>query len=115
MEQINKIELRGLVGAVRIQEVGERKVAHFTVATSLAYTNKDGMAVIETQWHNVNAWEGRYITCLDQLKKGDKVGPIGRLRYSRFTGEDGQEHNSTEILAYRLVILQDEDMLAAEM
>jgi single-strand DNA-binding protein len=115
MEQINKIELRGLVGTVKLQVVGEKKVARFTVATSLAYNDKTGAAVIETQWHNVNAWEGKYINCLERLRKGDKVGLIGRLRYTKFTGSDGQEHNSTEILANRLIIIEDEDVLQCEM
>ena len=115
MEQINKIELRGLVGNVKLQVVGEKKVARFTVATSMAYNDKNGAAVIETQWHNVNAWEGKYISCLDKLRKGDKVGLIGRMRYTKFTGNDGQEHTSTEILASRLIIIEDEDVLQCEM
>ena len=40
MEQINKIELRGLVGSVKLQEVAGKKVARITVATSAAYTEE---------------------------------------------------------------------------
>ena len=36
MEQINKVELQGLIGMVKVQQVGERKVARITVATSYA-------------------------------------------------------------------------------
>ena len=115
MEQINKIELRGLVGMVRLQEVGEKKVARFTVATNQAFTDRNGAAVIDTQWHNVSAWESKRITGLEKLQKGDKVWVFGRVRYNKFTGADGMEHYSTEILANRLVILDDEDDLPCEM
>ena len=115
MEQINRIELRGFVGNVTLQEVGGKKVARFTVATSLAFNDRNGAAVIETQWHNVNAWEGKYITCLGRLSKGDKVGVVGRLRYTKFTGADGLEHNSTEIAAQKVAIIEDEDVLVCEM
>ena len=115
MEQINRIELRGLVGSVKLQEVGEKKVARITVATAMAYNDRSGAAVIETQWHNVNAWEGKRIECLDRLKKGDKVWLFGRVRYNKFTGADGLEHNSTEIIANRLTIIDDDDVFPCEM
>ncbi len=115
MEQINKIELRGLVGSVKLQEVAEKKVARITVATSMAYTDRSGAAVIDTQWHNVNAWEGKRIVGLEKLKKGDRVWVTGRIRYNKFTGMDGLEHNSTEIIANRLSILDDEDDFPCQM
>lgn len=115
MEQINKVELQGLIGTVKVQQVGERKVARITVATSYAYNDKSGGAVIDTQWHNVNAWEGKYITCIDNLRKGAKVHVFGRLRYNKFTGTDGLDHFSTEIQALRLNIVDDDDVLVCEM
>ena len=115
MEQINKIEIRGLVGTVKLQEVGDKKVARFTVATNFAYTDRNGGAVIDTQWHNVNAWEGEKISGLENLKKGDKVGVTGRIRYNKFTGMDGQEHYSTEIQANKLNIIDDDDAFPCEM
>ena len=115
MEQINKIEIRGLVGSVKLQEVGGKKVARFTVATNMAYTDRSGGAVIDTQWHNVNAWEGKKISGLEKLQKGDKVWVRGRIRYNKFTGMDGQEHYSTEIQANKLTIIDDDDAFPCEM
>jgi single-strand DNA-binding protein len=115
MEQNNKIELRGLVGSVKLQEVAGKKVARITVATSAAYTDRNGAAVIDTQWHNVNAWEGKRVTGLEKLQKGDRVWVTGRVRYNKFTGTDGLEHNSTDILANRLTILDDEDDFPCQM
>ena len=115
MEQINRIELRGLVGSVKLQQVKEKRVARITVATNLAFADRNGAAVIETQWHNVSAWEGKRINGLEKLKVGDKVRVIGRVRYNKFTGVDGQEHYATDILAYTLTIIDDDDVFAYEM
>ena len=114
MEQINRIEVRGLVGMVKLQEVGERKVARFTVATSYAY-EKGGSAVIDTQWHNVSAWEGKNINCIDKLKKGDKVYVLGRIKYPKFTGSDGVERTISEIQASKVSIIDDDDVMQCEM
>ena len=37
MEQLNKIELKGNVGNVRISDVGENKVARFSLATNFIH------------------------------------------------------------------------------
>ena len=80
MEQLNRIELRGNVGSVRLQAVGDKQVAKLTVATNYIYKGKDGEPVIETTWHNVTAWEGKNIANLSKVEKGDKVHILGRLR-----------------------------------
>lgn len=107
MEQLNKVILRGIIGSIRIQNVGNSKVARLTVATNLAYRGQDGCCVIETTWHNITAWEGYEIQGLDKLGKGDHVEIIGRLRNQRYTGEDGEDRYSVEILAQKLAIITD--------
>ena len=99
MEQLNKIELRGNVGNIRVQAVGENEVANFSLATNFAYKSKDGTPVIETTWHNVTAWEGRNIPDLSIIRKGQPIYVNGRFRVQRVTGSDGVEKNFNEILA----------------
>ena len=48
MEQLNRIELIGTIGQVRLTEVADTRLARFSVATNVAYRSKDGAAVIET-------------------------------------------------------------------
>lgn len=48
MEQINRVELRGVLGVIRLQAVGESRYAMMTVATDYAYKDTEGCAVIET-------------------------------------------------------------------
>ena len=115
MEQINIVELRGLVGMVKRQEISGKKVARFTLATSSAFSDRNGNATIETQWHNVNAWEGKNITCLDEIRKGSKVQLTGRIRYSKFLGTDQAERFSTEILANKVKVIDSDESLQYEM
>ena len=102
LQQLNKVQLRGHIGSIKVLTVGCSKVAKFSVATNYAYKDAQGYRVIETTWSNVVAWEGQNITCLDSLKKGDAVDVIGRLKNQRYTGTDGIEHYATEIIAQTL-------------
>ena len=56
MEQLNRIELRGTVGSVRLQTFNGNQMIRFTLATNYAFKDKEGMAVIDTAWHNIVAW-----------------------------------------------------------
>ena len=110
MEQLNRIELRGMVGSTRVQAYSGKKVLRFTVATSYAFKDKNGEAVIDTQWHNVSVWEGRSLEDVDSIQKGDKVYVCGRVKYTKFLGQDAQEHFATEIQAQKVLRFEDDDM-----
>ena len=70
--------------------------------------------LVEVQFKNTR--KGYYINTEHlPLKKGDMVSVTGRLRYTKFHGSDGLDHNSTEILAKKLSIIEDEDELLCEM
>lgn len=114
MEQLNRIELRGNVGNVKLQVVGDKLAARFTVATNYAYKDKDGTPVIETTWHNVNAWQGRGIVDLHDIKKGSKVYVSGRLRSQRFQGEDQMERSFYEIVPKTVALIDDKENLNYE-
>lgn len=97
-QDINKIELCGIVGMVRINEVQGTKVANFSLMTEHKSVNKRGSAVCESTWHNVVVWESDN-TSLDKIEKGVRVHVTGRMRNSRYTGVDGSERIFTEIVA----------------
>ena len=82
MEQLNRIDLRGVVGKAQIRTVGER--------------------VMETEWHNVVAWEGGMITDLSFINKGAKLFVTGRMTYRKWTGNDGQDHYDSEVIAAKV-------------
>ena len=88
---INKIELQGCIGSVRLSAFNGKNAARLSVATNYIYKSKEGEAVIETTWHSVSAWEnGRGIKGLDTLKKGDCVHVRGRVRNVKYTDSEGQ-------------------------
>lgn len=110
MEQLNKVDLRGIVGNVRIQDFDETRMAKFGLATNYCYKDRDQSAVIETSWHNIVAWEGRKIS-LDRIEKGAKLHVIGRLRYQNYVGVDGVERRSVEILASEITVIDKHETL----
>ena len=109
MEQINKIELRGNVGNVKLQNVGNNEAIRFSVATNYAYKGKDGQPVIETTWHNVTAWNGKGMPDFRRIDKGSLVHVIGRLRMQKFEGSDGLERQMYEVVASRIEIEDNQE------
>ena len=102
---VNRIEIVGRVGQVRVNEYGESKtVANFSVITEVVM-KRHGSIVSESTWHNVTAWEGPAVASFNELQKGSLVKVVGRLRNSKYTGADGIERIYTEILASSLDIL----------
>ena len=107
METLNRIELRGRVGQdPRINNVGDTKVARFSVATSETFHDRDGVIKEEVTWHNVSVWAGRNIPDLSTIRKGVMVNLVGRIRHSKFVGSDGMDRYMTEVIANQLAIVQ---------
>lgn len=100
MEQLNKVELRGLVGHVTAKQLGPFNRVRFSVMTEYCHRDKSGAVVIETTWHSVVAFAGSPDTKgLDGLAAGDRVFVSGRLRNSRYIDNDEAEHIRTEVFA----------------
>lgn len=101
MEQINRVEIRGIIGNVKLTKLSQFTVARMSVATNVIYKDHNGNAVIETTWHTVVAWESKDIpvSTLEGLTKGDTVHLAGRLRSVQYTGSDGEMRTSPEVLA----------------
>ena len=114
MEQLNRIELRGVVGSIRTQTFSDNVMARMTVATNYAYKDREGAAVIDTSWHNVVAWEGKNIHGLADITRGTKIHVVGRLRYQKYTGSDGVERLSTDIVASKVAVIDDPEPLQYE-
>ena len=115
MEQINKIEIRGNIGSVRVQTYNGQRVAKITVATNYVYKGAGGDPVIETTWHNVSAWEGKGMPSFDEIVRGGRIQVLGRLRSQRYTDADGIERTAYEVLAKRIQLLEDVEPFSYEM
>ena len=107
IEHINRVELQGHVGNVRIKELNGTKVCNFTLATELLYKSREGVAIAETTWHNVVAWESSSQTAdLSQIAKGSAVHVTGRIRMNSYKSAEGEEKQYYEILANSIQIMQ---------
>ena len=105
MEFLNRIEIQGIIGMVKITPVGDTRVARFSVCTETTYKGTEGI-VIDCTWFNVTCWQNDEITCLDQLEKGKAVKVSGRVRVQRFTDMNGCDRQCWEVMAHEIEIME---------
>lgn len=99
MESLNKVELVGMVGNVRHDQIGVSNAYTFSVATSYAYRDVEGNPVIETTWHNC------YYMCREEderIKRGANLRIYGRIQSQKYIRFDGKEVESYRILVNRI-------------
>ena len=107
MASVNKVILVGNLGRdpeMRYLPSGEA-VANLAIATSRKYKDKTGQMVEETEWHRVTFF-GKLAEIAGQyLKKGRSVYVEGRIKTDKYTGKDGVEKYSTQIIANEMQML----------
>ena len=113
MEQMNKAEIAGRIGTVRTAKVGERTVCHFSVATNVITRNAESGVVEETTWHNCSLWSGRKYPDLAFIKVGMPIHVSGRMRSNKYTGSDGVERTSCEIIVSEAEALPAEEPMTS--
>lgn len=106
---LNKALLIGHLGHdpdVRTMNSGE-PVAHLSVATSEGWKNKSTSARRDaTEWHRVVLYKRLAEMAGQHLKKGALVYIEGHLQTRKWTGKDGVERHTTEIVGDELRLLQ---------
>ena len=115
MEQLNRIELRGYVGAAKKTKAGDSEFLRFTIVTGYAYRTSDGSPVIENTWMDclyfLRKDSGKV---LPDLTKGDRVHLTGRLKHQRYTDSEGGYHDTYAVLVKELERYSDETALNPE-
>jgi len=104
-KSINRVELQGRVGTVRISPVGRTLAASFSLMTEHLQRTSEGKVIVEACWHNVAAMQDE-VGSLDGLTRGALVHLEGRLRNSSYTAADGTERVFTETVAESLEVLE---------
>lgn len=103
----NRVQLIGNLGnkpEVIILESG-KKLAKFSIATNETYKNSKGEKVIDTQWHNIVAWNKTAEIIESYLDKGSEVMIEGRLVYRSYKSETGEKKYITEIVCNEILML----------
>lgn len=109
MEELNRIELQGRIGNIRIFEVGQTKTARLSLATNRLFEANDGTMTIETTWHDVSVWQDNIKEDLGSVRKGDILHVIGRVRRQRYVASNGEERYSYEVIAHSAEIVKNKD------
>ncbi len=102
---INKVILVGNLGRdpeVRYSQDGT-KIVNFSIATSESWKDKStGERREKTEWHRVVIFNDRLGDVAEKfLHKGSKVYVEGALQTRKWTGNDGIEKYSTEVVLQR--------------
>lgn len=81
-------------------------VCTFGLATNRSWMPADGsQRQEETEYHRIVAWAKLAEICSQLLYKGRKVYVEGRLQTRRFTGQDGNEREITEVVIDSMIAL----------
>ena len=102
---VNKVILLGNLGRdpeVRYSQDGN-KIVNMSLATSESWTDRSsGERREKTEWHRVVIFNDRLGEIAEKyLKKGSKVYLEGQIQTRKWTGNDGQERYSTEVVINR--------------
>lgn len=82
-------------------------VCTFGLATNRSWTTEAGEKKDEVEFHRIVAWNKLAELCSQLLFKGRRVYIEGRLQTRTWTGQDGVQRQSTEIVAQDMMILDN--------
>lgn len=77
------------------------------LATNRAWTTESGEKREDTEFHRVVAWNKLAELCSQLLFKGRKIYVEGRLQTRTWTGQDGAQRQTTEVVIEEMIILDN--------
>lgn len=104
---INKVILVGNLGNdpdCKFTQAG-MAITRISLATTSVRKDKDGNQQERTEWHRVVFFGKLGEIAGEYLRKGSTVYVEGSLKYDKYTGQDGVEKYSTDIVANEMQML----------
>ncbi len=104
---VNKVILVGNLGNdpdVKYTQ-GGMAITRISLATTSSRKDKDGNQQERTEWHRVVFFGKLAEIAGEYLRKGAQVYVEGSLRYDKYTGQDGVEKYSTDIVCDEMQML----------
>ncbi|MCF7222411.1 single-stranded DNA-binding protein [Marilutibacter chinensis] len=104
---INKVILVGNLGNdpdTKYTQSG-MAVTRISLATTSVRKDRDGNTQERTEWHRVVFFGKLGEIAGEYLRKGSQVYVEGSIRYDKYTGQDGVEKYSTDIVADEMQML----------
>ena len=119
MPTLNRVQLIGRLGKdpeSKFTPTG-KKVAHFSLAVSNRWKDKNGETKESTEWVNIEAWGRLGEVCQEYLKKGSLVFLEGRLKTDKYE-DKGETRYFTKVVLQSLEFLDkrtaEEPMMSVE-
>ena len=101
MESLNRIELRGRVGRIKRKMVGDCEVARLSLGVQITERSIRGTGISSIDWFNIVAWKGGKVN-FDAVTDNSVIYVVGRVRMRHYTGADGRDHCTPEVVASEL-------------
>jgi single-strand DNA-binding protein len=104
---INKVILVGNLGNDPETKYtqGGMAITKISLATTSVRKDKDGNQQERTEWHRVTFFGKLGEIAGEYLRKGSQCYVEGSIRYDKYTGQDGVEKYSTDIIADEMQML----------
>ena len=85
---------------------GGTAVCNVSVATTTRRKDRNtGDTVEDTQWHRITFYDRLAEIAGEYVRKGKSIYVEGRLKYGKYTDQQGIERNTVEIVATELQLL----------
>jgi single-strand DNA-binding protein len=107
MAGVNKVILVGNLGQdpeVKHLE-GDKVVANVSLATTESYKDRSGNRVDNTEWHDLELWDGLAKIAESYLKKGSKVYVEGKIKTDSWQDEQGNNRKKVRIRVLNMTML----------
>ena len=107
MASVNKVILVGNLGRdpeMRYMPSGDA-LANFSIATTDNWKDKNGQKQERTEWHRISMFGKLAEIAGEYLKKGSSVYVEGRLQTRKWQDKEGNERQTTEVVADRMQML----------
>ena len=104
---VNKAELVGEVGIVRIHGTGPTRCVRLTMNTQTSLRRINDEDSIQLTWHSVTIWcnSVRNFEDVTLIQKGAVVRVLGRISNRKYVDKEGISRTATDIIANKVEIL----------
>ncbi len=80
-------------------------VANVTLATTESYKNKEGQRVDNTEWHDLEMWDGLAKIAEQYLSKGKSIYVEGRIKSDTWQDDQGNNRKRIRIRVQNMTML----------
>ena len=84
---------------------GDKAVARLRLATTESYKDRSGNRIDQTEWHDLEMWDGQAKIAEQYLKKGSQIYVEGKIKTDTWQDEQGQNRYRTKIRVQSFTML----------